>query len=126
MLDLIIEEATKAIPPKVQEQLKNPEVRRWMSETYGPQIFLGENNTYPVVNPDTGMYRSDLIYSAYVRARMQGNHEVANKAKELFESKGCGTELNINIQGIDQSLIDITELMFVDELDDKETLNWIE
>ncbi|MBC8427424.1 MAG: hypothetical protein H8D97_00885 [Proteobacteria bacterium] len=126
MLELIIEEATKTIPPRMQEQLKDTKVRKDMTEAYGKEVFLGENNdTYPVVNPETGMYRSDLIYSAYIRARMQGNSKVANKAKELFESKGCEKELNIKIQDINVSLIDITEMMFVDELG-KETLNWIE
>lgn len=125
MLKVIVESATKTIPPRLQEQLKDSEVRKEMVNIYGKEVFLGEDNTYPVVNPDTGMYRSDLIYSAYIRARMQGNQEVVNKAKELFESKGCSEELSMKIHNIDQSLIDITDMMFIDELNG-ETLSWIE
>ncbi len=125
MLELIIEEATKSIHPRIQEKLKCPVVREWMFETYGEEAFLDPSNKkYPVVNPETGKYRSDLIFAGYVRSRMDNHNESVEKAVKLFEEKGCHTELTIKIQEIDQSVIDITELMFTSELD-KETLTWI-
>jgi hypothetical protein len=126
MLKDVLKAILKTIPPKVQQDLAEPEVRKSILEAYGEDAFLDSKNLkYPIVNPDSGKVRSDLLYAGYVKAKMNNHTESVEKAKYLFESLNCKEELSIKIQDIDHSVIDITEMMFIDELEET-TLDWIE
>jgi hypothetical protein len=136
MLKNIVEATTNNISNNVKESLKSEQVRKDMLELYGPEAFLDQENLkYPVMNPNSGKFRSDLIYSAYVHAAIQESKSedeekgeyytnIKNKAQELFEEKGCATELNVKIQGFEHSVIDITELMYLNT--EELNLDWIE
>ena len=136
MLKNIVEGMIGGITDSIKTSLESEQVRKDMFELYGEEAFLDhENLKYPVMNPRSGKFRSDLIYSAYVHSAIQESKSsdeksseyytnIKNKAQELFEDKGCAAELNIKIHGFEHSVIDITELMYLNT--EELNLDWIE
>ncbi len=115
-LDLIITEINKQlISDTIRKSISTPKKRQLIYEKYGKKAFLlPDKLKFPVINPQTGKYDCNLIYSARLRAKQYinnpGYREIAKKAEELFREHKCTNRINIHLKE-SKEIIDLNQLI---------------
>lgn len=117
MINELILEIQKLIPPVLKAKLQTKEFRNMLMENFGEEAFLKPDDLkYPVYD-ETG-FNCNLCYAAYLRANQYNETECVTRAKLLFEKNDCGESLNIHIgEGQSMDLITFIDLFEV-QLDD--------
>jgi len=98
--DNFITEAVKhSLPDTLKDHISKKSNREKMLEKFGEKAFLiPKELKFPVINPFTEDYDCRLIYAAYVRAKQHDYSDVAKKAKSLYDSHNCQSEIDIEIE----------------------------
>lgn len=110
VLNVTLEELDKAIPEDLKAKLQDPQYRKDLLKMVGPTAFLDQDGLKFPVKDEKGAYVCQLIYAAYLRAKMNiGRHHkngqpdsyyqsIMNKAKILFGSNKCDSAMNIHLK----------------------------
>lgn len=94
----ILETLKNSLPDTLQKYLSKKSNREEMLEKIGEKAFLNSKELkYPVINPFTKNYDCRLIYAAYVRSKQHKHIEINKKAKELYDSQKCESEIEIEL-----------------------------
>jgi len=96
--NFILETVKRSLPDTLQKHLSKTSNRKEMLEKFGEKAFLNSKELkYPVINPFTENYDCRLIYAAYVRSSQYDHKDIEKKAKELYESQNCESEIDIEL-----------------------------
>lgn len=96
--NFILETVKKSLPDSLQKHLSKKSNREEMLEKFGEKAFLNPKELkYPVINPFKKDYDCRLIYAAYVRSNQYNHKDIEKKAKELYESQNCKSEIEIEL-----------------------------
>ena len=117
--ELLEEAVNRKIPKHIHEQLSKMSVRKKMLEKFGRKAFLKPDKLkFPIVRPDSkdGEPCCKLLYAAYTRAKQWGYNDIADKAKKLFKDTDCNKRMDIQMEDISETPMDInTVLELLDE-----------
>lgn len=125
IIETLIEEVEVSLPEELKHNLQSMEFRRSLLEKHGKVAFIDPVRLkFPVYDLD-GL-NCKLVYAAYIRSAVNMNRDnvkanppeyykkINNKAKKLFNSHSCSSELNINLQenesNSEMDYIEFTEL----------------
>jgi hypothetical protein len=96
--EFILETVKRSLPDTLQKHLSKTSNRKEMLEKFGEKAFLNSKELkYPVINPFTEDYDCRLIYAAYVRSKQHKHHDINKKAKQLYDSQNCESEIEIEL-----------------------------
>jgi hypothetical protein len=138
--DILEEVATsldRKIPSELREKLKSKGYRQELFDSVGRTAFLDPDNQKFPVKDEKGKYICQLIYAAYLRAKMNIGRKnnvpdsyyqsISQKAKILFKSNKCDESMRITLhEGDDLDCVSFFELFDLSNIKNNELFRYIE
>lgn len=137
VLEVTTSTLNRKIPGELREKLKSKGYRQELLNVVGRTAFLDSDNQKFPVKDETGKYVCQLIYAAYLRARMNIGRKntvpdsyyqsICQKAKILFNSNKCNESMKITLQeGDELDYISFFELFDLSQIKNNDLFEYIE
>jgi hypothetical protein len=140
ILEVTADTLDKAIPTELRAKLKDKNYRKELLKLVGRTAFLDPDNLKFPVKDENGKHVCQLIYAAYLRAKMnigRSNRKnqvpdsfyqsIANKAQILFKSTNCDESMRINLHEDDsENYVDFFGLFDLSQISNTELFEYIE
>lgn len=139
ILEITADTLDKAIPIELRQKLKDTNYRKSLLKLVGRTAFLDPDNLKFPVKDEKGKYVCQLIYAAYLRAKINIGRtrknqvpdsfyqSIANKAQILFKSTNCDQSMRINLHEDDsESYVDFFGLFDLSQIKNTQLFEYIE